>query len=150
MATMCKLYTDTDQLIPPETWTTVRFDRVLKDTASLYRGTGSVTDPASALVQPPRDGDFIWFRFVHWDSITIPDGDERERQFLEQFCRDPYGQWDSTGSTDADDTPGREFHLASWSFKGRAGQPVAIRVWHDHHEPVSIVHAQFVAMTWDY
>lgn len=150
MATMCKLLTDTAQTIQPQTWTPIRFDQVLKDTGTMYQGDGTVTDPDSALILPDQDGDFIWFRFLHWDSITLPSGDERERQFLSQFCRDPYTSPDSTGSTDGDDTAGKEFHLASWSFRGRDDQPVAVRVWHDHHEPVDVTHAQFAAMTWDF
>lgn len=150
MAAQCKLMTDIAQTIQPKTWTPIRFDDVLGDRHSMYQGTGSVNDPESALIQPPQDGYFLWSRFVHWDSISIPAGDARERQFLEQFCRDPYTSPDSTGSTDADVTAGKQFHLATWPIYGRAGQPMAIRVWHDHHEPVDIVHAQFVATTWDY
>ncbi|NGO69295.1 hypothetical protein [Streptomyces boncukensis] len=148
MATMCKLFTNTDQEIPPQTWTTVRFDVVLRDDG-MYQGTGLVTDAESALIQPPADGDYLWFRFVHWDSITTSDCDP-EVQFIERFVRDPYTDPDSTGSQDGDDTAGREFHLGGWAFKGRAGQPVAVEVWHNHSEPVDVTHAQFIAMTWDY
>jgi hypothetical protein len=150
VATQCKLYTNTPQLIEPETWTTLRYDQVLRDTASMARGTRAITDTKSALIVPPRDGDFLWFRFVHWDPITVPEGDTRERQFMERFVRDPYGAPDSTGSSDGDDTAGKEFHLGGWAFYGRAGQGVAVEVWHDHHEPVAVVHAQFIGMTWDY
>lgn len=149
MATTCKLYTDRKQIIPPNTWTPIRYDRALRDDGPMWGG-GGMDDPASALITPKRSGDFVWFRFLHWDSITVPEGDTRQRQFLEQFCRDPYGTPDSTGSSDEGDTAGREFQIASWAFAGRAGQPVAVRVWHDHHEPVAVVHAQFIAMTWDY
>ena len=153
MATMCKLYTDTAQTIPPETWTTVRFDQVLKDTGTMYQGTGSVADPESALIAPDQDGDFIWFRKVHWASIGSSGGGV---QFIERFVRDPYEtdpypqDNDSTGGDDSNDTPGQEFNVGAWAFKGRAGQPVAIEVWHNHTSPVDVVHAQFVAMTWDY
>ncbi|MEI5100285.1 hypothetical protein RB200_19380 [Streptomyces sp. PmtG] len=150
MATQCKLYTNTAQLIEPETWTTVRYDVVLRDDARMSRGDGELRDPSSALIVPSRSGDFIWYRFVHWDAIEQPEGDVRQRQFMERFVRDPYGGRDSTGSADGDDTAGREFHLGGWAFYGRAGQPVAVEVWHDHHEPVAVVHAQFVGMTWDY
>lgn len=150
MATQCKLYTNTPQLIEPQTWTTVRYDQVLRDDARMSRGNRSLADPRSGLIVPPENGDFLWFRFLHWDSITLPDGDPRERQFLERFVRDPYTDPDSTGSSDTGDTPGKEYRLASWAFAGRAGQPVAVEVWHDHDQPVSITHAQFIGMTWDY
>lgn len=149
MATQCKLFTKTPQLIPPRTWTPIRYDQVLRDDRNMFHARG-LTDPGAALITPPLSGDFIWARFVHWDTITVPDGDVRERQFLEQFCRDPYGAPDSTGSTDGEDTAGAEFHLGTWMFYGRAGRPVAVRVWHDHDEPVAVTHAQFVATTWDY
>jgi hypothetical protein len=150
MATQCKLLTNQAQTIQPGTWTTIRFDQVLGDNGGMYQGTGSVSDPESALIMPPQDGYFLWSRFVHWDSITIPSGDDRERQFLEQFCRDPDTSPDTTATTDADHTAGKQFHLATWPFYGRDNQPVAVRVWHDHDQPVDIVHAQFVATTWDY
>lgn len=150
MATVCKLYTDTPQAIPPQTWTTVRYDQVLRNDESMYQGTLNVADPESALIAPPADGDFIWSRFLHWDSITLPPGDTRARQFIERFVRDPYTVPDSTGSSDGTDTAGKEFRLGTWQFRGHAGQPVAVEVWHDHHGPVAVVHAQFVATTWDY
>lgn len=150
MATQCKLYTDTPQVIQPQTWTTVRYDEVLRNDRGMYQGTGDVADPESALIQPPEDGDFIWSRFLHWDSITLPLGDTRPRQFIERFVRDPYTAPDSTGSSDGPDTPGKEFQLGTWLFRGHTGQPVAVEVWHDHHLPVAVTHAQFVAMTWDY
>ncbi|WP_156722683.1 hypothetical protein [Streptomyces apocyni] len=145
MATQCKLLTNIAQ-----TWTPIRFDQVLRNDGGMYQGTGDVADPESALIQPSADGDFIWHRFVHWAPIQVDEHDSRERQFLSQFCRDPYTNPDSTGSTDADHTAGKQFHLASWAFYGRDHQPVAIRVWHDHDQPVDIIHAQFTAQTWDY
>lgn len=149
MATVCKLYTDTTQTIQPQTWTTVRFDVVLKDTGSMYQGTGSVADPESALIEPGQDGDFIWFRKVHWASIAADDCDD-EVQFIERFVRDPYTDADSTGGDDHDDTAGAEFNVGAWAFRGRAGQPVAVEVWHNHDQPVDVTHAQFIAMTWDH
>ncbi|WP_431781695.1 hypothetical protein [Streptomyces chumphonensis] len=149
MATLCKLYSDAEQIIVPETWTPLRFERALRDDGPMWGG-GGVSSPDSALITPRRDGDFEWERFVHWESIIVPEGDTRPRQFLEQFCRDPYTAPDTTATTDGVDTPGKEFRLASWRFRGRAGQPVAVRVWHDHHEPVKVTHSQFIASTSDY
>jgi hypothetical protein len=150
LATQCKLYTNTPQLIQPQTWTTVRYDDVLRDDDHMFPGTGKVTDRNSALITPRHDGDFIWFRFLHWDTIAVPESDARQRQFIERFVRDPYSSPDSTGSSDGNDTPGKEFRLGSWAFAGRVGQPVAVEVWHDHDQPVAITHAQFIGMTWDY
>lgn len=150
MATQCKLYTNTPQLIEPQAWTTVRYDEVLRNDAAMFQGASLVTDPDSALIMPPEDADFIWSRFLHWDTITAPPGDVRPRQFIERFVRDPYTVPDSTGSSDGPDTAGKEFRLGTWQFRGHAGQPVAVEVWHDHHLPVAVTHAQFVATTWDY
>lgn len=146
MATMCKLYTDTAQTIQPQTWTTVKFDQVLRNDDGMYQGTGDVADPESALIAPAQDGDFIWFRKVHWASVGATAG----VQFIERFVRDPYTSADSTGGDDSNDTAGAEFNVGAWSFKGRAGQPVAVEVWHNHEDPVDVTHAQFIAQTWDY
>lgn len=150
MATQCKLYTNTRQLIEPDTWTTVRFDVVLRNDRGMYRGTRDVADRNSALIQPDRDGDFLWFRLVKWDNITIPEGDTRLRDFHERFVRDPYASPDNTGEADGPDTVGQDIRLGGWAFHGNAGQPVAVEVRHNHDQPVAIIHAQFVAMTWDY
>lgn len=150
MATSCKLYTVTPQSIQPQTWTAIRFDVVLSNDGNMYQGDGTVINPDSALIMPPQDADFVWFRCVKWASITLPLGDTRERQFMERFCRDPYTAPDDTGSADEADTPGQEFHLGGWFFRGHAGQSVALQVWHDHTSPVDVTHAQFVAATWDY
>lgn len=152
MATQCKLFTNTAQAIQPSTWTVVLFDEVLRDSDGFFRGeAGGITNRKNGLIYPTRDTDFIWARFVQWDSIVVPEDDKRPRQFMEQFCRDPYSsKWDSTASTDGIDTPGKEFHSAVWPFRGDKGVPVGVRVWHDHNEPVQIVHAQFSATTWDY
>ncbi len=147
MATQCKLYTDVAQSIEPQTWTTIKYDQVLKDTGTMYQGDGTVTNPDSALIEPDQDGDFIWFRKVHWASISAS-GDEA--QFIERFVRNPYTDADSTGGDDHDDTDGAEFNVGAWAFRGRSGQPVAVEVWHNHSDPVDVTHAQFIAMTWDY
>jgi hypothetical protein len=151
MATQCKLFTNTDQSIPPNTWTVVLFDEVLRNDAAMFKGTaGVLSNRKNGLITPPRGADFIWCRFVQWESIEVDEKDVRVRQFMEQFCRDPYGVQDSTASTDGPDTPGKEFNLGSWVFRGDAGEPVGVRVWHDHNEAVKIVHAQFSATTWDF
>ena len=150
MATQCKLYTDTAQLIEPNVWTTIKFDEVLRNNHSMYQGSLDVTDPKSALIQPDKSGDFIWSRLIKWDTITIPSGDVRPRQFTERFVRDPYTSPDNTGQSDGCNTVGQDIRLGTWQFRGNAGQPVAVEVQHNHHVPVAIVHAQFVATTWDY
>lgn len=142
MATQCKLYRDTPQLIPPNTWTLLTFDKAIRNDRHMQRNLSTI--------MPPFDGDFIWYRFIHWDTITVPDGDVRERQFMERFVRDPNGTPDSTGSTDGDDTAGKEYRLGGWPFYGEAGEHVGVQVWHDHTDSVAVVHAQFIGMTWDY
>lgn len=142
MATQCKLYRDTPQLIQPQVWTLLTFDKAIRNDRYMQRDL--------RLVVPPFDGDFIWGRNLRWASITTPDGDVRVRQFMERFVRDPYGERDDTGSSDGLDSPGREFHTGAWFFHGEANEPVGVEVWHDHDQPVAVEHAQFVAMTWDY
>lgn len=150
MATQCKLYTDVRQSIPPNTWTTIRFDTVLRDDEDMYQGDGTVTNPASALIKPKTSGDFIWSSLVKFDTVTAPPGDSTERQFNVRFVRDPYTNPDNTGEADGDDTVGQDLRCTTWQFRGNAGQPVAIEVRHTHTEPVDVIHAQFVATTWDY
>ena len=64
--------------------------------------------------------------------------------------RGPNGARDDTGAEDSADTPGRDWDTTVWLFKGHAGMPVGVEVWHDHHVPAAVGHAQFVATTWDY
>lgn len=142
MATQCKLYRSTPQLIQPNTWTVLTFDRAIRNDQGMSADL--------SLITPPQDGDFIWARNVRWEPITVPGGDTRPRQFMDRFIRDPYGVRDDTGADDRMDTPGRDWNTTAWFFYGNAGQPVGVEVWHDHHEPVEVGHAQFVGMTWDY
>lgn len=142
MATVCKLYRDSPQIIPPNTWTLLTFETALRNDRHMHR--------APALIMPPFDGDFIWGRNIRWEPLTIPDGDTRIRQFMARFVRDPLGEPDDTGAEDQIDTPGRDWDTNTWCFYGESGVPVGVQVWHDHHEPAAVGHAQFVATTWDY
>lgn len=148
MATQCKLYTNIRQSIPPNTWTTIRFDTALRNDDGMWVDDSMGRE--SACIRPDRDGDFIWTYLVKFDSITVPDGDEAERQFNVRFIRDPYTNPDNTGESDGDDTVGQDLRNGTWLFRGRAGQPVAIEVRHTHTAPVDVIHAQFSATTWDY
>ncbi|WP_369212706.1 hypothetical protein [Streptomyces flavofungini] len=143
MATVCKLYRgDKPQLIQPETWTLITFERVLANDRSMARKL--------SLIQPPFDGDFIWSRNLRWAALALPEGDLRQRQFMSRFIRDPHGVRDDTGAADHPATPGRSWETVTWPFHGEAGQPVGVEVWHDHDQPWAVEHAQFVGMTCDY
>lgn len=148
MATQCKLYTNIRQSIPPNTWTTIKFDTVLRDDEDMYQGDGTATNPNSALIKPKASGDFIWSYLVKFDDIGTYEGPER--QFNVRFVRDPFTAPDNTGESDADDTVGQDLRNGTWLFCGHAGQPVAIEVRHTHTAPVDVIHAQFSATTWDY
>lgn len=130
MATLCKLYRDSPQLIPPNTWTLVTFERAVRNDRHMQRDY--------RLIVPPFGGDFIWSRNLRWAAIAVPDGDSRPRQFMSRFIRDPHGARDDTGAADHPATPGRSWETTTWQFAGQANQPVGVE------------HAQFVAATWDY
>lgn len=143
MASVCKLYRgEKPQLIPPNTWTLVTYEKPLSDDREMLRDL--------SLIQPPFDGDFLWARNLRWAAITLSEGDTRQRQFMSRFIRDPHGIRDDTGADDRAATPGRSWQTVSWCFAGQAGQPVGVEVWHDHTESWPLEHAQFVGMTWDY
>lgn len=143
MATVCKLYRgEKPQIIQPETWTLVNFERAISNDRNMTRGL--------TLIMPPFDGDFLWARNMRWAAITLPEGDLRPRQFMSRFIRDPHGIHDDTGAADHIATPGRSWETTTWPFAGQANQPVGVEVWHDHHELWALEHAQFAAMTWDY
>lgn len=142
MATQCKLYRNSPQPIPPSTWTLLTFEKAIRDDRHMQRGL--------SVIMPPFDGDFIWARNMRWASISVAEGDLRERQFMARFIRDPHGERDDTGASDQADSPGRDWATNVWLFFGRTGEPVGVEVWHDHDEPVDIEHAQFSATTWDY
>lgn len=142
MATQVKLYRNTPQAVPPGTWTLLTFDTAIRNDLSMAEDL--------SLIVPAHDGDFLWARNVSWETLTIPEGDVRVRQFMSRFIRDPYGVRDDTGAADRVDSPGRDWDTTMWPFYGQHGQPVGVEVWHDHHEPAYVRHAQFVGMTWDY
>lgn len=142
MGTLCKLYRNTPQMIEPQTWTLLTYERALRNDLRMELGL--------ALIVPAHDGDFVWGRNIRWEPITVPEGDSRKRQFMSRFIRDPHGLRDDTGAGDRTDSPGRDWDTVMWPFYGRAGQAVGVEVWHDHHEPAAVGHAQFVGMTWDY
>lgn len=143
MATQTKLQRKlTPQAIPPNTWTLITYDTVIRDDDEMAVDM--------ELITPHEDADFLWARNVSWDAFTVPAGDTRVRQFSARFIRDPYGIRDDTGTADQIDTPGRDWSTTVWPFWGKAGRPVGLEVWHDHHEPVNVTQAQFSATTWDY
>lgn len=143
MATVCKLYRgEKPQLIPPETWTIITFERAISNDRNMARSL--------SLIMPPFDGDFLWARNLRWAALTLPEGDVRQRQFMSRFVRDPHGARDDTGAADHLATPGRSWETVSWPFAGQANQAVGIEVWHDHDQPWPVEHAQFAATTWDY
>lgn len=148
MATQCKVYTNVRQPVPPNTWYRIGFDVVLRNDFDMFTGNGDVTNPDSTVIVPEYDGDFIWMAKVKFDDIGQPVGSER--QFNVRFVRDPYTAPDNTGEEDGDDTVGQDLRGISWAFRGHAGQPVAVEVRHTHDQSVDIIHAQFLATTWDY
>lgn len=150
MGTQCKLYTDVRQAIEPNTWTTIKFDVILRDDNGMYLGSKNVADPNSALIKPKVSGDFIWSRLIKWDSIVVPEGDVRRRQFQSRFVRNPYTAPNNTGEADDGDTVGQDIQCVTWQFWGTAANSVAVEVCHNHHLPVDVIHAQFCATTWDY
>lgn len=142
MGTQCKLYRSTPQIIEPNRWTLLTFERAIRNDGNMARSL--------SLIVPPLDGDYVWARNIRWEAIAVPEGDSRQRQFMSRFIRDPHGIRDDTGAADHVATPGRSWETTSWMFFGDAGEPVGVEVWHDHHEPWAVGHAQFVATTWDY
>ena len=143
MGTQCKLYSsDRPQVVEPYTWTLVTYEKALRNDEDMFRPPG--------LIVPPVDADFLWARNIRWETVTIPVGDDRPRQFMSRFIRDPHGVRDDNGATDHLDSPGRDWSTVTWPFWGAADEPVGVEVWHDHHEPAAVGHAQFVATTWDY
>lgn len=142
MATVCKLYRNTPLIVPPNTWTLLVFDEVLRNDYGMAQDL--------SLIVPPQDGDFTWYRNIRWEPLTIPEGDTRPRQFMSRFIRDPYGVRDDTGAEDQVDTPGRDWDTNGWPFRGHEGEPVGVEVWHDHHTDAFVGHAQFVGQTSDY
>jgi hypothetical protein len=144
--TACAVMTTTPQTIQPNTWTLLRYDDVLRNDANMFRGNG-LADPDSALIHPDEHAYYLWARFVHWAAISGDPDELAGVQFLEQFARDPYASSpDTTGTTDARGTAGKEFNLATWPFVGDPGTPVGVRVMHNHTAPVNVILAEFKAI----
>jgi hypothetical protein len=142
MATQCKLYRNSTQLIPPNSWTLLTFETAIRNDCGMMQDL--------SLIVPPHDGDFVWARNIRWEPVAVPAADKRPRQFMSRFIRDPHGIRDDTGAADRLDSPGRDWDTVMWPFYGRHGQPVGVEVWHDHHTDAAVGHAQFVGQTWDY
>ena len=140
MATVCKLYRDTPQAIPPNTWTLLTFDEALRNDYGMAQDL--------TLIVPPQDGDFIWGRNIRWEPITIPEGDTRPRQFMARFVRDPHGVRDDTGAAGWDRYagPGLGYDRVAFPAATRAFRS-AWRCAHDHHEAAVVGHAQSAAQT---
>lgn len=144
MTIACSLKVEAPQTIQPNVWTPLRFDQILRNDLSMFRGAG-LADPQSALIYPPVEDYYLWAAMVHWDTVAGAD----DLQFLEQFCRDPYSSSpDTTGTNDSPDTAGLEYNTTTWPFVGVPGVPVAVRVKHHHYAPVRVILAEFKAITW--
>lgn len=142
MATQGKFYRNIPQLIQPQTWTLLTYEKHLRNDQLMCRDLSVIT--------PAADGDFVWSRNIRWGAITVPEGDVRPRQIMSRFIRDPHGARDDTGAADHLVSPGRNWETTTWQFHGDADEAVGVEVWHDHDLPVAVEHAQFVGTTWDY
>lgn len=133
----CSLIVKTPQLIPPDTWTAIRFDTESTDIFGMHV-TNDLASPDSALIIPGITAVGMVSAMVQWASSDAT-------QYLHRFTRDPYNPdlIDSTCTNDRVPTAGRDFHTFSWPMTVRCGQPLALMVSHNASGPATADLAEF-------
>lgn len=128
------------QLIPPNTYTALRFDEESTDIPNWHIDV-DLNSPASALIIPDVEAVARVDALVHWVSaapLLVP-----PTQYLARISRDPYGEIDSTATNDRAPTPGAQFHVFGWTMKVFPGQPLAIMVAHNGGGSLAVQLAEF-------
>jgi hypothetical protein len=140
--TFVSLIVKTPQLIPPNTYTALRFDEESTDSPG-WHDTNNLDSPGSALITPDQTAVAILSALVFWGAAPT-DMVKPPTQYLHRFTRDPFtADIDSTATNDRAPTPGAQFHVFSWPMMIRAGQPLAVMVNHNGSEPLPVTLAEF-------
>jgi len=145
----CSLGRTPDQVIPPRTYTLVRFpfgsshefgdahgmhDLVQPDG---YEITSWDTDDRSSLVWPAARGLGLLHITTHWEAGNYD-------EFRDQFIRDPLNLNkgpDVTGTKHFPPSPGMQFFSSSWQLVVEPGTPIAYMVYHNDTVPRKLLYA---------
>jgi hypothetical protein len=142
----CSLETKTPQLIQPNTWTVLKFEIENADD-DRWHVTTDISKKESGLIIPSflpggKDIGTLW-SMVQWEPS---DSEPGAGQTIQQFCRDPFGEVDSTGTDDKVSTPGKDFSVNCWIGYFRDGQPLSLRVCHNDPTPRRVLLAEFKSL----
>jgi hypothetical protein len=137
----CSLKVDVPQSVPPNVWTVVRFPYAgeSSDSDDMHADTGTAwaSDPASGLITPTDAGRIgHWWATAQWEAGNYT-------ELRGQFCRDPYGVPDTTGTVHNPPSPGLQCFTYPHVFKTDPMRPVAFRVWHNASSARDLVLAEF-------
>ncbi|WP_304452918.1 hypothetical protein [Nocardiopsis sp. YSL2] len=147
---VCSLIRSTDQLIPPNQYTIVRFPFGAAESYDAwdmhqvaqpdgYSITSWDTDGRSGLIWPHVTGWGWLTAMVFWEGGSYSETRDR-------FVRDPLNLstgYDSTATEDEQPTPGGQYKSKHHEMFVHPGTPVAFLVKHNDSVSRRITHAQF-------
>jgi hypothetical protein len=153
---VCSLITSGPQPIKPKTYTIVRFpfgtaestDTLNMHAASRGGTYGSLAaanwkaEDRAGLIFPSRSGWAQLTAMIQWDA-----GDSGQREYRDQFVRDPLGYTsDPVNTTATEHRPpslGMQCFAKSWTIAVNPDTPLALRVYHDGTQPLNVSLAEF-------
>lgn len=128
------------QVIPPNTYTELRFDEESIDGPNWHANT-DLSSRDSALIIPQINAVARLDAMIHWesaDAMAVP-----PTQYYARISRDPFGNIDSTATNDRAATTGKNMSVFGWTQKIYIGQPLAIMVAHNGVGLLGVVLAEF-------
>lgn len=150
-ALFCSLAVSPDQLIPPTTYTLVKFPygtAESTDAWGMHQETqpgGAVSafpDDRSALIWPAIEGLGHLTANIHWEAASAEGPYDELR---DQFVRDPLGLLappDYTATDHRTPTPGQQFFTKHHELVVRPNVPLGLLVYHNDKAPRRITYAQ--------
>ena len=148
------LKTTHPQLIPPRTWTVVRFpyDGESYDALGMHEPIQTFDDyevrdwqrdDRSGLAWPHHAGWVRLYAMVQWEPASRIGG---YRSLHDQFARDPLGLTTGLDTTATDQRPptdGMQSFCKAWGLFANPMTPLALRVWHNDRRPRRVTLAEF-------
>lgn len=149
---VCSLKRDTPQLVPPNTYTIVRFPFGSAEPSDRfgmhqmqqpdgYTITSWDTDDRSGLIWPSRSGWGTLHAMIQWEAANAT-------EYRDQYIRDPLSLGSPTpaDTTATDHRPpsvGMQCFTKSHGIFVNETTPLALRVWHNSSGPINLVLGEF-------
>jgi hypothetical protein len=144
---ICSLINNDEQVIPPSTYTLLKFPYVgesydvwgMHEECQPDEVCSTYPDDRSALIWPTVSGWGSLTAMIHWEN-----GDYTE--IRDQYIRDPLnlaGGPDTTCTEHEEPNLGMQFRSKHHELFVHPGTPVAVRAYHNDSVARKVVHAQF-------